>query len=207
MDLLRARLMSDLAPSQAHALRGLLNGVLLSGECVRLLEAGKRDDAAALAAGGSLRSSTARFREAFENFLNHLVTSDFEGPPCDPGRAMRDAAALVGPLALERKIAVECPPCPPGFPASLPGGALVTVLAFAAVEVLKEIADGGRLVFEGKASAPVAQIVVSGGPPRAQAAPARMPSGALDVALAAFGGSRAPAAGSGYSFNVPVPGC
>ncbi len=199
--------MSGLAPSQAHTLRGLLNSVVLSGEFVRLSAAGERDDAAALAAGESLRSSTVRFREAFESFLNHLVTAELEGPSCEPGRAMRDAAALIGPLALERKIAVECPPCPPGFQVSLLSGALVTVLAFAAVEVLKEVADGGRILFEAKSISPGAQIVISGGPPRVQAAPARTLSAALDVAVAAFGGSRTPGAGSGFSFNVPVSGC
>lgn len=207
LHLLRARLMSSLAPSQAHALRGLLNSVVLSGEVVRLSAAGKGDDAAALAAGESLRSSTARFREAFENFLNHLVTPDPIDSSCEPGRAMRDAAALIGPLALERKIAVESSSCPPGFPMSLLSGALVTALAFAAVEVLKDVADGGRVLFEAKTISPGAQIVVSGGPSLIQAAPARTLSAALDVAVAAFGGSRTAAAGSGFSFNVPVSGC
>jgi len=206
-DLLRARLMSSLAPSQAHALRGLLNSVVLSGELVRLSAAGKGDEAAALAAGESLRSSTARFREAFENFLNHLVTPNPVDISCEPGRAMRDAAALIGPLALERRIAVESPACPPGFPMSPLSGALVTALAFAAVEVLKDVADGGRVRFEARTVSPGAQIVVYGEPSLIQNAPARTHSAALDVAVAAFGGSRTAGGGPGFSFSIPVSGC
>ncbi|KAF0243509.1 MAG: hypothetical protein FD180_3293 [Planctomycetota bacterium] len=204
LDLLRARLMSGLAPSQAHALRGLLNGVVLSGEVVRLSGTGKRDEAAALAAGEALRSSTTRFREAFENFLKHLVTSELDDASCEPGRAMRDAASLLAPFAQKRRITVEASACPPDFPAGLLPGALVTVLGFAGMEVLKDVADGGRILFEAKALPAGAQIVVSGGPSMISHAPGGPLPSALDDAVAAFGGSRTAIAGSGYAFDIPV---
>jgi len=207
LDLLRARLMSGLAPSQAHTLRGLLNSVVLSGEVIRLSTAGKCDDAAAHVAGESLRSSTARFREAFESFLKHLVTPDLDDDSCDPVRAMRDAAALLGPLARERKITVESSSCPPGFPMGLLSGALVTVLAFAGMEVLKDVADGGRVLLEAKASSLGAEIVISGWPSLIHAAPALALSAATDDVVVAFGGSRTAGAGAGFSFRLQVSGC
>ncbi|MEK7469004.1 MAG: hypothetical protein AAB074_16645 [Planctomycetota bacterium] len=205
LDLLRSRLMTSLAPSQAHSLRGLLNGVVLSGEVVRLSSTGKRDEESAVAAGVSLQSSTSRFREAFENFLKHLVTPELDDATCESGRAMRDAAALVGPLAQKRHITVEASSCPPGFPISLPSGAMVTVLAFAAVEVMKDVADGGRIVFEATTTTSAgARIVVSGGPSLVHTAPVVTLPVALDDAVAAFGGSRTAVKGSGFSFSIPA---
>jgi hypothetical protein len=203
LDLLRARLMSSLAPSQAHTLRGLLNSVVLSGEVCRLSAAGKLDEAAALAAGESLRASTARFREALENFLNHLVIPDLDATSCEPARAMREAAALVGPFAQKRKITIESSTCPAGFPKGPLSGALVTVLAFAVVEVMKDGADGGRVLLEARSLSPGAQIVVSGGPSRIHDAPAPSLPAGLDVAVAAFGGTRTAVSGSGFAFDVP----
>lgn len=194
--------MSNLAPAQAHTLRGLLNGIVLSGEVVRLSAAGKCDATAALAAGESLRTSTSRFRDAFENFLNHLVMPDLDEASCEAGRAMRDAAALVAPLAQKRRITVEASSCPPGFPTAPLSRALVTVLAFAAVEVMKDVADGGRVVFEAKTLSPGAHIVVSGGPWMVHGAESPTLPVALDDAVAAFGGSRTAVAGPGFSFNV-----
>ncbi len=202
LDLLRARLLASLAPSQSHELRGLLNSVVLSGEVLRLATTGKHDGTAARTAGESLRTSTSRFREAFENFLNHVVNPDLDDASCEPGRAMRDAAALVGPLALKRSIAVESSACPAGFPATLLTRALVTVLAFAAVEVMKDVADGGRISFEAKRFPTGDRIVVSGGPSLLHETPSDMLPAALDVAVAAFGGSRTAVSGPGFTFDV-----
>lgn len=204
MEALRARLMSSLAPSLMHALRGLLNTVVLTGEVVRLSATGKRDDAAAVLAGNSLRLSTSRFQAAFENFLNYLVTSGLEIVACEPGRAMRDAAALVWPLGLERKIGVEALSCPPGFTVSPLPGAWVPVFAFAAVEVLNEVANGGHVLFEARTSASGGRIVISGSPARIHAAPSRELSGDLEAVIARFGGRRLEAGGPGYSFDLPV---
>jgi hypothetical protein len=175
---------------------------VLSGEVVRLSANAKRDDSTAHSAGESLRSSTSRFKEAFENFLNHVVNPDLDDASCEPGRAMRDAAALVAPLASQRKITVESSSCPAGFPTILLSRALVTVLAFAAVEVMKDVADGGRVVFEAKRFPTGDQIVVSGSPSLLHGAPSAMLPAALDVAVAAFGGSRTAVSGPGFSFNV-----
>lgn len=202
LDLLRGRLLSSLAPSLSHALRGLLNIVVLSGEVVRLSTTGARNEAVALAAGETLRTSTARFREVFDSFLNNLVTSDPGDAWREPSRVMHDAAALIEPLALERKIAVEISCCPPGFPRDPLPASLATVLAFAAAEVLREVADGGRVLFLASVLASGAQIVVSGGPSR-EAESAAL-SVELEDALAAFGGSRSAVHGSGFSFDIPV---
>lgn len=200
LDLLRAGLIGSLAPSQAHNLRGLLNGVMLSEEVVRLSSAGTRDDVAAQAATATLHSSMARFRDAFENFLNHVVNPDLEDASSEPARAMRDAAALVAPLALQRRIAVEPGSCPEGFPVAIFPRAIVTALACAAAEVMKDVADGGRVVFEAKRCTAGDQIVVSGSPSLLQGTASSSP---LDAAIAAFGGSRTAVSGPGFAFEVP----
>lgn len=205
LDLLRARLMTSLAPSQAHHLRGLLNGVVLSGEVVRLSGNGKRDETAATVASETFRASTARFREAFESFLKHLIAPELEDTSCDPGQAMHDAAALITPLALRRKIVVEVSSCPAYFPIRALSRAMVTVLAFSAVEVLKDVADGGRIRFEATMYEPGPRIVVSGEPSLLHEAPSGALPEALGEAVAAFGGSQTGMVGSGFSFHVGDP--
>lgn len=205
LDLIRARLLASVAPSHAHTLRGLLNIVVLSGELVRLSAAGSRDGAVTPAAGEALRCSTTRFCEAFDGFLNHLVTPDLGDPWYEPARVLKEASALLQPLASERRISVEFSACPPGFPADLLPGSLVTVLAFVGVEILRDVADGGRVLFLATKIPPGAQFVVSGGPSRTPGSLRQNLPAGLEAAVAAFGGSRSTVAGSGFSFEIAVP--
>lgn len=199
LDLIRARLMSGLASSQSHALRGILNTIVLSGEVLLLSCAG--DDAASVkSAGVSLRGATTRFRDAFERFLGFLVATAPDCASSHASTALGDIQALLEPLARERAVRIEVSARPEALPKDPLPGTFVLVLALAVLEVLAQVGDGGRLSIAAQGTGPASRIVISGDP---SAPPGPLPEAIEDI-IAACGGARSGAPGPGFAFEVPV---